>query len=221
MSVKSLAIKGTIGLISVGGASGLVAHQLLSKQENKQKNSIGDKLEREKYILLSQDSQTWSTILDKYKEVTASKTNFKFDDFDGNKPSGSDKEAVDILKDHCQKTLSKKETDADSNAVFEKARKWCVVPISVTEILDKQGFKALDTGATKTGWEAKIKGYKTAAAGVQKIANLTLSTDANTTIEKDYTDIKEKCRTISTVKNHDATFEETLKGFELWCANKE
>lgn len=226
MAIKSLAIKSAIGIAGVGGAT-FVAFQgyQYSKKEQTVNDSVADKLTENKYKLLTDNSNTWATVLEKYKELLKSSQEFKFDSFDGTKPSDSSEKAEDILKHHCKGALSKKKSDTDSNVAFEKAKKWCVEPISISKLLTAQKYDVLKAEGDlqqkdKSKWDEKIKQYRTSNEKTKKFENLNLGNDSAEVEEANYKTIREKCNEVNKIMNHDATFEEDLKGFVLWCVNK-
>lgn len=214
-----------IGFGTVGGAigGGFVLNNYLSSE------NIKSKLEASGFELLGQEasnSATWNEILENYKIVVAKGDTYKFDDFLGTNPAndGTPK-AVDVLKKKCEETLAKKLNEDKENQLYEKAKKWCTKPRTISESLG-EGFTSLktnvdDANEEKEAWTKKVNDHKASQKDDERIAELDLSTTKdNSQIDADIKKIKEKCKTISGIKNHADGFEDSLKKFETWCAIK-
>ncbi|OAL09992.1 hypothetical protein A6V39_03705 [Candidatus Mycoplasma haematobovis] len=221
MDVKPLAVKAIAGLIGVGGVTGLTYHLTKSTSKTAKpeavKNDMASRLTSEGYTLLSESSNNIDTILGSYKSIISSKNNLKFGEFGGVDVDG--KKAKDELLKLCNSIF---EETKNSNS-YDKAIKWCIEPITASEILKKQNITALKTGTNadddKAKWEDKIKKHIDSSNNLSKISQLNLTSTASQIVEGDYKIIQDKCDEIGKINNHTATFEDSLKFFKLWCSD--
>ncbi|OAL10501.1 hypothetical protein A6V39_00355 [Candidatus Mycoplasma haematobovis] len=224
--MKTLIIKTSIALVGAGGL-GLAAHQSYkaltsqdtsaakNKNDNSKKNK--DKLNEDKYEVLgfeSTNDQKWTNILSSYRTVTSKQESLKF-----NNLTGSESDAKERLQRICSDALNSENVND-----YEKIKKWCVVPIDISSLLTKRSFVILKTdnnvSSDNSSWEKKIKNYKKLDTDTLKIDGLSLTNNKEQAETSDYTNIKNKCNEIKTKKSHEENFEDLLKKFKTWCADK-
>ncbi|OAL10703.1 hypothetical protein A6V39_01365 [Candidatus Mycoplasma haematobovis] len=216
MNTKPLLIKSAIGLAGAGGI-GFTAHQgyqaFQSKYVREEKNKVKSQLESKGYIPLTKGSTHFTAILSSYTTISKAKAALKFGTFTG---EGDTRDPKDILWEHCQNAFN----DDVSDDLFNKTRKWCVEPISVSSILTKQGHTKLDTSSQDVGikgkWDAKITKHRKQDS-TQKIATLDVGTGVTEITDEHRNRIKQKCNEIGEVKSHDDKYEDNLGIFKIWC----
>ncbi|AEW45574.1 hypothetical protein MHC_03570 [Mycoplasma haemocanis str. Illinois] len=194
-------------LVGIGGiGGGLGAYKLYSSSKEKtiSTSTIADRLRAEKFSPLgtnSTDEANWTKIKEAYEKVKSDQTKVFSE-------SGE-------LKDLCRTALAKLETDSD----YLKAKKWCVVPISLSSHLDKLGFKSLssqdnDQNPDKTKWENIVTEHKKSENQDKRISDLgDLNTDGWKTIMK-------KCKEIGEKQNYDDEFTNNFEKYKKWCSEK-
>lgn len=207
---KTLIGLGTIG--SIGGGGYAVSYLLAT-------NEIADRLVREGYTILQNDSREWGTILNSYKTVATADNKLRFDTF-----AGTGDKAEEELKKYCENLLkphtSENTQDSDN---YNKAKQWCVFPIAVKDLLKHQGYTSLSTDGkdntpnNNSQWVTKIKDHKKSNA---KIKDLVLDENQDQASEAEVQKIKEKCAEIGSKKNHEADYDTNLDNFKNWCSNK-
>ncbi|OAL10000.1 hypothetical protein A6V39_03745 [Candidatus Mycoplasma haematobovis] len=228
MAIKPLAVKTSIGLLSAGGISAVVyqGYQAFNKEDVEKKKevvkglSVAKRLEAEKYVLLTKETKNdnhWAKILDSYKNISQ---DLKFEGFDGNDSSDGTIKGVDKLKDKCAETL----ISEDEN-LLKKAKKWCVTPISASELLNSKGFKILKTNNSnkdeeKSDWEQRINAFKEAKTANSELSKLITIEEGTDKLDSNIVAIKTKCKEFGAKLNYEDKFEENLENVEKWCAIK-
>ncbi|OAL09972.1 hypothetical protein A6V39_03605 [Candidatus Mycoplasma haematobovis] len=220
-----------VARILIGGSaiSGIVGGSMfLNKYLSNE--DIESKLKANKYELLGQEeanNSVWEGILASYKIVATKNSKYKFDDFLGTETDASNPpKALSTLKQKCKEVLKKKLSEDEDSESYEKAKRWCTTPISISKLSEKEGYVALkddvlDTKTDKDAWIQKIKDHKDPKNKDTIISDLVLSTEKDSSkIEENIKLIKNKCKTIGESKNHSDDWEGSLKKFKIWCSNK-
>ncbi|CBY92910.1 hypothetical protein HF1_09020 [Mycoplasma haemofelis str. Langford 1] len=197
-------------LAGLGGAAGIGGGLYLMNGNSQTPNKSEDKTIRSKLkkagfdILDTNGSAHWGDLKTQYNKAkqTASKI------FD----TGDKDVTEDELKGLCKVALDKGEEDAS----YEKAKRWCVVPVSVTAHLNKWGLKAISTeksGDTQqTKWTELASKYGTGENKIKDVATLTGSNTWET--------LRDKCKEIGEKKNYEDDFDAHLLPFQGWCSTK-
>ncbi|OAL09994.1 hypothetical protein A6V39_03715 [Candidatus Mycoplasma haematobovis] len=211
--MKTLIFKSSISLLGAGGVAG--GGLLISKYLNWK--NVETRLKEDKYELLTNDQTNddkWAEILKNYKTVTQKHNNLAFSGF-----IGDEDDAKSMLQKHCKVAL----ISYDEND-YKKAAKWCVVPVSATDLLEKRGFKALKTGSDSSAdnerWTDKVKKHKSESNEALKFDGITLTSGKDQAIEQDLQNLKAKCDGIKDKKSHEEGFDDFVKQYEAWCSYK-
>ncbi|AEG72860.1 hypothetical protein MHF_0588 [Mycoplasma haemofelis Ohio2] len=199
--IQALMGIGAIGGLTVGGVLG---SKYLFESNHK---TLKDRLEKEKYKILdfSKDSE-WTAVLDAYNKAKDS-TSKRF-------ISNSSEVQLKDLKDSCKSALSGKEED---DSLFDKARKWCVVPRNISERLSDLSLSPLKTTddtedkGDKSKWEAIGKQYE--SKGNNKIAGLSLTTSN----ADNWKSIRDKCKVFFSQDPWSNDYDTNLEVSKDWC----
>ncbi|AEW45526.1 hypothetical protein MHC_03330 [Mycoplasma haemocanis str. Illinois] len=189
------------GIGSVGG--GLGAYKLyssFSKEKVIPNQTIFDKLKGEKFSPLgtgADDEQHWTKIKGEYEKAKN----------DLSKVFSSN---VDELKDKCKEALAKPESDSD----YQKAKRWCVTPVTIKDYLTQFNVKALDiTGNTnESEWTSKVGEYEKSENESARISDLKTLTES-----KKWEQLRNKCGTIVGKHSYEESFSELLDQSKPWC----
>ncbi|OAL10459.1 hypothetical protein A6V39_00145 [Candidatus Mycoplasma haematobovis] len=214
--------RGVIGVCALSGVcgGGYGLHKLLSN------DSIESKLKANEYVLLTnsiEHEKHWDEILASYKATIQADNNskFKFDNFviSNTQPNAEDKTK---LKEHCKKTLKKRTFEDNEEAEYNKAKRWCVIPSTVSEKLATDKFEVLDTttgdGATNkhdNEWAKKIKAYID-SKNTNKIASWTNGAPTQDNKE-DKEKLINKCKELVNTKTHQPNYEKAFEDAKNWC----
>ncbi|CBY92827.1 hypothetical protein HF1_08190 [Mycoplasma haemofelis str. Langford 1] len=201
-------------LVGLGGAAGLGGGAYLLHKNSQpspiekpsipEKKTIQDKLQKEGFqILNSSEGQHWGTLKDAYNSAKSEESKVFAvinSNIDENK-----------LKDLCKSALEKDEEDAS----YSKAKRWCVVPVTVSDYLSKLGRRALSTASSgetdKDQWEKLAAKYESAP---DKIASVTsLGADNNK-----WSTLRQKCGELGAKKNYEDNFDTNLASSKVWCS---
>ncbi|CBY92823.1 hypothetical protein HF1_08150 [Mycoplasma haemofelis str. Langford 1] len=190
----AISLAGATGAVGTAAAGAYHYGAFSSKSPN-----IGDRLQTEKYTLLKEsDSTNWTKSLAQYKKKNSDKSTY------------TEKE----LKDLCKKLLSQEERENDS---YSEARKYCVVPTTISGRLTSLNLNVLD--ATGSGdvekWKGLSKEYKTKGIDSKKLDDLV---NTNISDENDSGNtLKSKCKTVLEKEHWDDNYDSLIKGAESWC----
>ncbi|AEW45525.1 hypothetical protein MHC_03325 [Mycoplasma haemocanis str. Illinois] len=202
--MSKIAVASVVGL-GAAGAGGFGIYHLYSPKEKNAVKSIRDKLISEGFRLLDKSEQShWTKLKDEYNKVrtdvnkafTTTNTDIKEDD----------------LKALCETSLKKGKEDLD----YQKAKKWCVVPVSVTQHLTNLGFTTLATDGnnSKSAWEGLVNEYEDSRNASHKISGL------DTLSETKWEKIRDKCKEIMSKQSYDDSFDANLESSKRWCVAK-
>ncbi|AEG73212.1 hypothetical protein MHF_0955 [Mycoplasma haemofelis Ohio2] len=194
------------GLGGIGG--GLGAYKLYSSsgvEKSISSGTIEDRLKAEEFSILGtepSDEANWTKIKEAYEKV---KTD----------PTKAFSEKSGDLKDLCKAALSKQETDSD----YPKAKRWCVVPISLSSHLNKLGFKSLSSqddasNPDKTKWENMVTEHKKDENKSKRISDL------GSLDNEGWKVIMKKCKEIGDKQNYDDEFTSKFENYKDWCSEK-
>ncbi|CBY93014.1 hypothetical protein HF1_10060 [Mycoplasma haemofelis str. Langford 1] len=174
---------------------------VVKSMEGSPKVTIKDRLKRDGYSPLDVGkSDGWSEVLNAYNQKKDS-PDLRFD-------HGNEQISEQRLKDTCAEVF--KEDEKDSK--YEKAKKWCVIPNSVSQVLVSKSLKVLDTSKTgeedKTKWEPLKTQYKD-----NDIPNFSLTS-------QDWKVLRTKCKDLVGKKPWDDDYKTSITHAERWCIDK-
>ncbi|AEW45601.1 hypothetical protein MHC_03705 [Mycoplasma haemocanis str. Illinois] len=173
--------------------------------------NISSRLRSEKFIPLNDSKEHdayWETLKTQYNSQKANKGKIFTD--------GSKDIETRELKLECKKALAGNIKD---DALYSKVKRWCVVPVSLSEHLNKLNFHSFSTedktdNADKSKWESKVTEYEKEGNREKRISGLdTLSTDKWKTIMN-------KCKEIGGKKNYEDEFETNFEKYKEWCSTE-
>ncbi|AEG73652.1 hypothetical protein MHF_1418 [Mycoplasma haemofelis Ohio2] len=203
-----------LGSVSLGGVvgGGFLIKNYSSTPEDK---SLSSKLRSKKYELLSfnndHDSH-WGNIADAYKTQTESNSKLKI-----NNTTITGKETADLtsLKNACKAIL-----EADfSQANYDLAIKWCVVPETVSSRMDKDGRKVLKLDSTdsqeSTIWEDLMKKHNSETTANKKFSDLTETLETG---ETGIAKLRGKCSSVKDKKTYEADYESSYQKIHDFCS---
>ncbi|OAL09987.1 hypothetical protein A6V39_03680 [Candidatus Mycoplasma haematobovis] len=214
----STAIRALVGVGALGGVAGggLLLNNFLSTE------NIQSKLEANGFKLLTDSADNnavWQSILTSYRATT---NTLKFEGFNGGTTAvSSDTESLNTLKQKCKDLTGKKVSEDKKNKLYDQAKKWCIVPVSVSKLLEKE-YTPLNTNkddkeADKSIWTTKISEHKNTGNQKKKITSLKLA-EGDRKEDEHLTQIKEQCKTIGETENHSDKFEEYQENYKDWCS---
>ncbi|AEG73163.1 hypothetical protein HF1_08260 [Mycoplasma haemofelis str. Langford 1] len=193
-TVASLAGVGSVG----GGFGAYKLYDALSTEKPTPQRTIADKLIEEKFSILSEgDEQHWTKIKEEYEKVKSNSSKV----FSSNK---------DELKNKCKEALAKPESDSD----YQKAKRWCVTPVTIKDYLTKSGLKAIETtgNTNESDWTKKVGEYEKQENESKRVSDLKTLTEP-----KKWEQLRDKCGTIVVKQNYEESFLELLDKSKLWC----
>ncbi|CBY92882.1 hypothetical protein HF1_08740 [Mycoplasma haemofelis str. Langford 1] len=164
--------------------------------------SIKDRLVSEGFKILSPSEQShWTDLKNAYN----------------NKKSDSNKvfevTSTDIkeetLKTLCEGALKKSEDDSS----YSKAKKWCVVPVSINQHLSNLKLNPLSTtgNGSQEAWNKIVTEYEKDENSGKRFSDLSTLSDQK------WEKIRDKCNTLSSKKNYDDDFDASLESSKRWC----
>ncbi|OAL10467.1 hypothetical protein A6V39_00185 [Candidatus Mycoplasma haematobovis] len=212
ISVKVLSAGAGLGLV---GGAGVTAHYLLND------NSIGKALKDKGHTLLNfditntQDKATWDPIVKAYVS-----SNKKINDVtivitpsDGTPTQDN----VNGLKKACAKVIESKN---NNETTLQNAEQFCVTPITVKSLVEKQRTvldSTASTNETPTEWNNLVTSYLNASTDKQ-ISGVTLAQN-NPSDESGKRDaLKRGCEGIKNTKTHDTNYHKQYEQFVNWCS---
>ncbi|AEG73154.1 hypothetical protein MHF_0896 [Mycoplasma haemofelis Ohio2] len=163
-------------------------------------NTIKDKLGKEKYQLLKEgDSSHWTESLQKYKEKHPSESSY-----DERK-----------MKGLCSNLLGKEDSHTED---YNKARKYCVVPKTISERLQILGVTLLNTdNADAAKWKSLSDEYKKTGENDKKLSDLDKSK-----VEGDSNNdqLKNKCKEVAAKTHWEDNYDSLLENTKRWCTEE-
>ncbi|AEG72773.1 hypothetical protein MHF_0501 [Mycoplasma haemofelis Ohio2] len=210
-STKAALGLGTVGVVGTGSYFAISGS---SKQDNVPiKTKLSEQLIKDGFALLnfessSTHSQEWTTVLGKYK--TSNKDKFSGVTLLEN---GQDHESKNIgaLKEACKSLIEKTEFSES----YDKARRWCVVPKGVKDILLGLKKQVLKHGANEDVdlWKRKVAVYDHKDL---PLAGITWPVSGE---PEKISKLKEGCKALmeKDVKTYDEDFSADFKIAKRWC----
>ncbi|AEG73254.1 hypothetical protein MHF_0999 [Mycoplasma haemofelis Ohio2] len=198
MSASKLGLASLAGAGGIGGGFGI--YKLYGSSGDEKSSSprtIADKLRDEKFSILGSGSaQHWQNIKTEYDKKKSDSTKVF--------------SSTGQLEDVCKEVLAKPEEDPD----YQKAKRWCVTPVTISEHLSKFSLKVLNTSDTtdQGEWIKKVTEYEKPENADKKIADLTTLNGSNKEEQ-----IRNKCKEITNKKSYEDSFFELLDKSKLWC----
>ncbi|CBY93148.1 hypothetical protein HF1_11400 [Mycoplasma haemofelis str. Langford 1] len=204
--IKSLTAAGGVGAVSTGAYFAM---------PSKEDVSIRARLEKSGYSILNLDkkdttqSGEWGKIKTAYGKESEALLRFS------NVVKDTDY-TVSGLKDACSSLLS---SESKKDEDLEKARRWCVVPVTVSSRLGDK-LSLMDTTTTTTNaddslWDKKLKEHQDANSKLPKIPNV-WGTEATDDAKKKNA-LKTKCGEMAKLSTFDKDFETFVSYTRDWC----
>ncbi|AEW45686.1 hypothetical protein MHC_04150 [Mycoplasma haemocanis str. Illinois] len=199
MSISPVKLVLGLGAISVTVGGGIL---VVKSMKDSSTVTVKDRLKKDGYFPLDVGkSDGWNEVLTAYNQKKDS-PNLRFD-------HGNEQISEQRLKDICEDLFKSDEKDSK----YEKVKKWCVVPNSVSQVLLSKSFAVLDTTKTgdedKTKWEALKTQYKD-----NDIPNFSFQTN------QDWKALRTKCKELVEKKPWDNDYEDSITHAEKWCTDK-
>nr|WP_014272348.1 hypothetical protein [Mycoplasma haemocanis] len=189
---------GAVGGLTVGGVLG---SKYLFKSN---KRILRNRLEKEKYKILdfSKDSE-WTTVLEAYNKAKDTQGKRFID--------GNGEVQLNDLKESCKSIL---DGDGD-DSLFNKARKWCVVPRNISERLYDLSLNPLKTNddteekGDKSKWETISRQYEN--DGNKGIKDLSLVGSDK------WKALRDKCKSFFSQDPWSNDYDTNLEVSKDWC----
>ncbi|CBY92416.1 hypothetical protein HF1_04080 [Mycoplasma haemofelis str. Langford 1] len=206
MSILPKAAAGTLGAGGVIGG-GILVSQQLSKDN---KNTLATKLQEDGFTLIRDNNTQWNDTLSKYNQVkekadevfTTSKTDL----------------TVDQLKEKCSSLL---QSETYSQNDKDKASRWCTMPISVKDRIEKQGRRVLsDTDndqKDKDTWTTLVKNHLSAEAKNKMNVNITALGNSEVDDTR-INEMKKGCKALKDKTSLDKDYLSDYSKFQDWCS---
>ncbi|CBY92907.1 hypothetical protein HF1_08990 [Mycoplasma haemofelis str. Langford 1] len=190
------------GMVGATGAGALGAYY--SGVFSTNENSIRSKLIKNKWVVLEDSKEDhksrWGTSLSKYK----------------GKYTNKDSLSEDQLKGICKDLLN---SEDDKN--YEEARRYCVVPRTISERLSDLDFKLLNitTGASNNGdqqkWTDIVNKYKAKGTDTKELDDL--KANSLTTENTNWSTLKDKCKSVSEKDHWSEKYDLLVENSKTWC----
>ncbi|AEW45234.1 hypothetical protein MHC_01840 [Mycoplasma haemocanis str. Illinois] len=202
--------KGLISLSTIGAATGggiLIKNKLSSEVK---RISISQRLTQEGYTFLNAANDAeWGTTLEKHKSDQIKHPKFQL--------SSSN---LRELQEVCKSELMKTEYSEDD---YKKAKKWCVKPISVRELIKAKNKNLLDVDKSgeenKEEWKKLSDQYEATGKGDKAIEGLTIPPSSGKT-ENDWKQLRTKCKELADKDFWSDKYDEELDKAIMWCTSK-
>ncbi|AEW45281.1 hypothetical protein MHC_02075 [Mycoplasma haemocanis str. Illinois] len=203
---KCLALAGGVGGVCGGGV-------LLAKNINSQPKrsliNVKDRLLSEGYKLLNlndPNAEGW----DKVKSAYASEAN------DEKRFPGVERNvdySVIGIHSNCLDLIEKEEATEED---YLKARRWCVIPITVSSKFASGALLKYDEGDSTDDTLWNKLANKHWGAGVD--AKSKISNENKSTEEEKRKEIKQKCKALAESDSTSENFYETINKVDMWCS---
>ncbi|CBY92874.1 hypothetical protein HF1_08660 [Mycoplasma haemofelis str. Langford 1] len=196
-------------LAGLGGAAGIGGGIYLlnsnSKTPTYKKGTVGHKLQSEKFTILNAegDADHWKLLKEEYNKAKST-TSKVFESHTSDIEEGK-------LKELCKSALEKDEGDAS----YSKAKRWCVVPVSVSEYLKNWNIVALPTNTDNSDkqdkWTALANSYESSNNKISNVATLS---------DQKWQTLRAECKKLEVKKNYDDDFDSAFGSSKIWCVEK-
>ncbi|AEW45232.1 hypothetical protein MHC_01830 [Mycoplasma haemocanis str. Illinois] len=199
------AVKIVLGTASLAGVTGggILVKKYITPSDGIRTTLISEQLKTDGYVLLDENGD-WNATYNKYKE-----TSFNYPRFSLNSQELKD------IKSECAKVLN----SPNNNSDYKKARKWCVKPMSVKELIASKKLNLLDVKDTgsenQAEYQSLINEYKKSGKGEKAINGLTLNEDSN-----NWSLLRAQCKTLSEKDFWNADYDSAIYKVELWCVRE-
>ncbi|CBY92464.1 hypothetical protein HF1_04560 [Mycoplasma haemofelis str. Langford 1] len=150
------------------------------------------------------ESGDWTATHNKYKE-----TSFNYPRF------SLKSQELKELKDECRKILNSQSNDED----YKKARKWCVKPMSVKELIASKKLTLLDIkdagSDNQSEYQSLVDEYKKTGKGDKAISELTLSDENN-----NWSLLRAQCKALSEKDFWNTDYDSSVYKVGVWCVRE-
>ncbi|AEG72705.1 hypothetical protein MHF_0429 [Mycoplasma haemofelis Ohio2] len=203
----------TKGLASLGVAGAAAGGGILIKNQltpNEEKPSVSKRLENEGYTILKESMDSdWSTTLTKHKDTQVKHPKFLLTS-----------QELPSLKAACKDVLVRTDVSEDN---YKKAKKWCVKPVSIGDLIKAKRLNLLDTTKTdetgKEQWKPLADEYVNTGKGVNQITGLTLPLTSGNR-EDDWKQLRTKCKELIAKDFWSEQYGDELSKSIMWCVSK-
>ncbi|CBY92545.1 hypothetical protein HF1_05370 [Mycoplasma haemofelis str. Langford 1] len=205
-AAKGLALAGGIGGACGGGA-------LLAKNINSQPKTsstrVKDRLQSEGYKLLNlhdTSSEGWDKVKTAYGNGNESNDGKRFPNVEKSGDS-----TVTGIQNHCRDLIEKEAVTDDD---YLKARRWCVIPITVSSKFANGVLLNASDSTDDALWDKLAK--KHWGEGVD--AKSKISSENKSSEEEKRNEIKLKCKSSAESDSTSEDFYETINKVNMWCS---
>ncbi|AEG73475.1 hypothetical protein MHF_1237 [Mycoplasma haemofelis Ohio2] len=203
---KYLAGLGGAGAVGTGAYFAIPS----SSSEKPKALSVKDRLEKSGYSILNlnkndttKHATEWGQVKDAYG--TETNANLKFASV-----TTQDDNTIGGMKEACSSLLS---SESDTSSDLEKARRWCVVPVTVaSRIGDKLEFMDTSGDGDSSLWQAKLDEHKKSDSSIPKMTLTPSSGD-----QASESDLKTECGKVKDYKTFNKDFETFVLHAQNWC----
>ncbi|AEG73640.1 hypothetical protein HF1_13280 [Mycoplasma haemofelis str. Langford 1] len=207
------------GLMGLGGMGSLAGGAYLAKPYMFPKGeSIEAKLNLDKWEILSTEGNdsAWNDIYGKYKTKELSDPS-RFDSKiakDEDQSTGLPK-----LKESCKLAL----TQEFKESLYRTVTKWCVVPVSASDRLEKLGgYTKISVDKTSSNpdgdlWTRRETEFKTKLNENNAYLGVSLPSTTGSQSPSNIDLLKDGCKTHMDKKNYDGDFEGSMEKVKKWC----
>ncbi|AEG73617.1 hypothetical protein MHF_1381 [Mycoplasma haemofelis Ohio2] len=218
----SAILKGTMALGGAGATvgGGFLAHSLIS--QDKSKTTLIHKLKSDGFTPLNTDTSktesqdsSWQKILTSYSSLIKTKPTLKLKDLS---IEANDGEGINKLKKACSDLFKMEGTSSN----YKLASKWCVEPITVSDLLSKRGISYLNTESSSDTavWTEMAKKYEKDKNSNKNtlMSDLSWEDVSSNNYDSNITKMKSSCSTRKTKSSHEDEFEKYLSEAQMWCS---
>ncbi|AEG72723.1 hypothetical protein MHF_0447 [Mycoplasma haemofelis Ohio2] len=206
MSILPKAAAGTLGAGGVIGG-GILVSQQLSKDN---KNTLATKLQEDGFTLIGDNNTQWGDTLSKYNQVKE-KADEVF-------TTSTTDLTVDQLKQKCSSLL---QSETYSPNEKDKASRWCTIPISVKDRIEKQGRRVLSDTDNDQGdkdvWTTLVKSHLSSEAKNKMSVNITALNNQEVDDAR-INEMRKGCKTLKDKTSLDKDYLSDYSKFQDWCS---
>ncbi|AEG73650.1 hypothetical protein MHF_1416 [Mycoplasma haemofelis Ohio2] len=177
-------------------------------------NSVRAKLAKEGYEFMSStDTGNWEKIYSVYKTKSGS-DKFAQDEISNNEANET---GVSKLRSACERALSGSE-----EALYLLARRFCVTPKTLDQLLTIKNISKLNTGKTNpntddTAWGLKVTEFKKNLDANKSKTSWTL-TESESQSNANMNALKDGCQALLSKQTYEDKFYDNLENFKTWCS---
>ncbi|CBY92976.1 hypothetical protein HF1_09680 [Mycoplasma haemofelis str. Langford 1] len=194
MAVSAVKAASGLGVAAATVGGGIFVAKGMEGSPSTPKSTVQDKLKQNGYSPLDlEKSDGWSEVLGAYNQHK-NNLSIRFD-------HGDREISEQELKDACSSAFN-------SDDKYENAKRWCVVPYSVSQVLTSKSFKVLDVDSDEDEWD-NLKGqYKE-----NEIPGLVLRST------EDWQSLRTKCKELVEKKPWSDGYEDSISHATRWCTH--